>query len=84
LDRATYERLSGHGVGYSSDMSKLGKTLTRLKGKAMRPLADAAGDRRSEAKATLEAQTGEKPNEPQLNEYEYETRLHHGDLNDHN
>jgi hypothetical protein len=53
---------------------------TRLKGKATRPIADAAGDRRSEAKNELEAQTGEKPTPPLLDLEEQVERRKHGDI----
>jgi hypothetical protein len=53
---------------------------TRLKGKATRPIADAAGDRRSEAKNELEAQTGEKPPRPVLDLEEQAERRKHGDI----
>ena len=53
---------------------------TRLKGKATRPIADAAGDRRSEAKNELEAQTGEKPTQPLLDLEEQVERRKHGDI----
>jgi hypothetical protein len=61
-------------------MNNTRKILTRLKGKATRPIADAAGDRRSEAKAEFEARTGEKPPEPELHAVEEETRRRHGDI----
>jgi hypothetical protein len=53
---------------------------TRLKGKATRPIADAAGDRRSEAKNELEAQTGEKPTRPLVDLEEQMERRKHGDI----
>jgi hypothetical protein len=53
---------------------------TRLKGKATRPIADAAGDRRSEAKNELEAQTGEKPTAAVLDVEEQAERRKHGDI----
>jgi hypothetical protein len=53
---------------------------TRFKGKATRPIADAAGDRRSEAKNAVEAQTGEKPSEPVVDVVEQAARRKHGDI----
>jgi hypothetical protein len=61
-------------------MGKLSEIWTRMKGKATRPIADAAGDRRSEAKAELEAHTGRKPEEDELHAVEDETRRRHGDI----
>ncbi|MDQ1457118.1 MAG: hypothetical protein QOH28_2738 [Actinomycetota bacterium] len=51
-----------------------------MKGKATRPIADAAGDRRSEAKAVIETHTGHKPDEPELETVEDEIRRRHGDV----
>ncbi|HEV7523432.1 MAG TPA: hypothetical protein VGP92_00605 [Acidimicrobiia bacterium] len=48
----------------------------------MKPVANAAGDRRSEAKALFEAQTGERPKDPQLDAVEHDIRRLHGDMDD--
>ncbi|MDP9334132.1 MAG: hypothetical protein M3Q30_12610 [Actinomycetota bacterium] len=61
-------------------MGRLSEVWTRMKGKATRPIADAAGDRRSEAKAELEAHTGHKPDQHELDAVEDETRRRHGDI----
>jgi hypothetical protein len=53
---------------------------TRLKGKTTRPIADAAGDRRSEALNQLEAETGEKPTRPDVDLEEQFERRKHGDI----
>jgi hypothetical protein len=53
---------------------------TKLKGKATRPIADAAGDRRSEARNAVEAETGEKPPEPVIDVVEQAARRQHGDV----
>jgi hypothetical protein len=63
-------------------MGSLRERFTRIKGKATQPVANAAGDRRSEAKAEVEAQTGHKPSEPELHAAEHETRREHGDIED--
>jgi hypothetical protein len=63
-------------------MGKLSELWIRAKGKATKPIADLAGDRRSEAKAAFEAETGHKPDEPTLEAIEHETRRKHGDLPD--
>ncbi len=55
---------------------------TRLKGKATRPIAGAAGDRRSEAKNAVEAATGEKPPKPVVDVVEHAARRKHGDVQD--
>jgi hypothetical protein len=61
-------------------LSELWTRMTRVKGRATRPIADAAGDRRSEAKNALEAQTGHRPEPRELHDMEQETRRKHGDL----
>ena len=61
-------------------MGTLSEFWTRLKGRATRPIADAAGDRRSEAKNALEADSGHRPAEYELKATEHETRRKHGDL----
>ena len=63
-------------------MGKLSELWTRAKGKATKPIADAAGDRRAEAKAELEAETGHKPDEATLEAFEHEMRRKHGDIED--
>lgn len=52
----------------------------RLKGKLVRPYAKAAGDRHSEAKAKLEAESGHKPPAPLLDATEHELRRDYHDL----
>ncbi|MDP9335149.1 MAG: hypothetical protein M3Q30_17845 [Actinomycetota bacterium] len=61
-------------------MRKTGKLWIRLKGKLTRPVADAAGDRPSEANAELEAKTGSKPEEDAVEAAEQEVRRRHGDI----
>ena len=56
------------------------EAFTRVKGKVTKPIADAAGDRRSEAKAAVEAKTGHEPTETVLEAAEHETRRQHGDV----
>ena len=63
-------------------MGKFSELWIRTKGKATKPVADAAGDRRSEAKAKLEAETGHKPDESTLEAFEHEIRRKHGDVED--
>ncbi|MDQ1380795.1 MAG: hypothetical protein QOJ71_1514 [Actinomycetota bacterium] len=63
-------------------MSKLTEWLTRTKGKVARPWAEAAGDRRSEANAEIESETGHKPDTEVLSEVEHETRRRHHDIED--
>ncbi|MDQ1434842.1 MAG: hypothetical protein QOF59_1658 [Actinomycetota bacterium] len=63
-------------------MSKLSEMWTRTKGKVARPWAEAAGDRRSEANAAIEAETGHKPDAKSLDEVEHEVRRRHNDIED--
>ena len=63
-------------------MSEASDKIVRLKGKVMKPIADAAGDRRSEAKAKLEAETGAAPEKAEIDVVEHETRKQHGDISD--
>jgi hypothetical protein len=58
----------------------LSKRITKIKGKITRPIANAAGDRRSEAKNAVEAKTGQKPEEPTLDAVEQLAREKHGDV----
>ena len=60
-------------------MRKSESLLVRLKGKLTRPVAHAAGDRRSEAKARLEAATGRKPDEPVVDAVKQHVRREHRD-----
>ena len=53
--------------------------FTRLKGKLVRPVADAAGDRRAEAKAHLEAATGDKPDNAAVDDEKVVVRERHHD-----
>lgn len=64
-------------------MSEVSDKIVKLKGKIMKPIADAAGDRRSEAKAKLEAETGTAPEEADIDVVEHETREQHGDISPH-
>ena len=52
---------------------------TRIKGKIMRPVADAAGDREAEAKAEHEAQTGREPDRQTLHVVKEHIRERHHD-----
>ncbi len=61
-------------------MGKLERALTRLKGRIVEPVSDAAGDRRSEAKTHLEAETGEVPDENAVKGAECNVRRRHGDI----
>jgi len=56
------------------------RKLTRLKGRVVEPLSDAAGDRRSEAKAHLEAESGKVPDEGDVERAEKKVRRRHGDI----
>jgi hypothetical protein len=60
-------------------MSNPGSFWTRLKGRFVRPVADAAGDRRAEAKAWLEAATGHEPEEAAVDEAHDAVREQHHD-----
>jgi hypothetical protein len=61
-------------------MSDLNEKITRIKGKVTKPIANAAGDRRSEAKASVEAKTGQKPEDEKLDDVEQVVREKHGDV----
>ncbi len=61
-------------------MSKLNETITRIKGKVTKPIAQAAGDRKSEAKNAVEAATGHKPEDDTLDAVEHATRAKHHDI----
>jgi hypothetical protein len=61
-------------------MSKLNEKITRIKGKVTRPIAQAAGDRHSEAKNAVEANTGKKPEDATLDAAEHATRAKHNDV----
>jgi len=61
-------------------MREHGGFWARLKGKLMRPVADAAGDRRAEAKAEFEAHTAQKPDDASLDAVEQAVRERHGDI----
>jgi hypothetical protein len=63
-------------------MSKFNEFLTRAKGKVTRPWAEAAGDRRSEANAEVEAETGHKPDEQELEEVEHDVRRRYKDIDE--
>ena len=63
-------------------MSKLSELWTRTKGKVARPWADAAGDRHAEANATIEAETGHRPDPTSLHEVEHDVRRRHHDIDD--
>jgi uncharacterized protein YjbJ (UPF0337 family) len=52
---------------------------TRLKGKFARPVAEATGDRRAEAKAHLEASTGREPAEAAVDDAQDAVRKRHHD-----
>jgi hypothetical protein len=61
-------------------VGNLKRTLTRLKGRVVEPVSDAAGDRRSEAKARLEAKSGDVPDEHDVKRVERKVRRRHGDV----
>jgi hypothetical protein len=61
-------------------MRKAPSWWTRLKGKLERPLADAAGDRRAEAKAEFRAATGHDPDDKTVDVEEQSVRARHGDI----
>lgn len=58
----------------------LSERITKIKGKITKPIANAAGDRRSEAKNALEAKTGQKPEGPTVDAVEHLARKKHGDV----
>ena len=60
-------------------MSKKGNFWIRWKGRMTETMADAAGDRHSEAKARLEAQTGQIPDDDTVDTVERKVRQRHGD-----
>jgi hypothetical protein len=60
-------------------MPQTGNLWIRLKGRLTGPIADAAGDRRSEALAELEAETGHKPAEKAVEARKQKVRRRHGD-----
>ena len=60
-------------------MTKRGGLWTRIKGKFVRPVADASGDREAEAKAVLEALTGREPDETALHDVTEQVRERHHD-----
>jgi hypothetical protein len=61
-------------------MSERGGFWARVKGKVVRPVAEAAGDRRSEAKAEFQAHTAHTPSDSTLDVVEHAVREHHGDV----
>jgi hypothetical protein len=61
-------------------MRNVGTWWTRLKGRLERPLADAAGDRRAEAKAEARMVTGHEPDDITVDVEEQEVRTRHGDI----
>ncbi len=63
-------------------MASSDSLLVRLKGKLVRPYAKAAGDRHSEAKAKLEAESGHKPPERTIDATEHELRRQYHDLDE--
>jgi hypothetical protein len=56
------------------------RKLTRLKGRIVEPVSDAAGDRRSEAKAHIEAASGDVPDDKDVERVERRVRRRHGDI----
>ena len=56
--------------------------LVRLKGKLVRPYTKAAGDRHSEAKAKLEAESGHKPAEGTVDATEHDLRHDYRDIDE--
>lgn len=61
-------------------MGKLKRKLTRLKGRVVEPWSDAAGDRHSEAKAHIEAETGRVPDEREIEQVKHEIKVERGDI----
>ena len=61
-------------------MSNEGNRWIRLKGRLTRSIANAAGDRHSEAKAELEEFTGRKPDEATVDAVEKKVRVRHHDM----
>lgn len=61
-------------------MTKSASMWTRLKGKVIRPVADAAGDRQAEAKADVQAHTGREPDDAAVETTEQKVRERHGDV----
>jgi len=61
-------------------MAKPGSFWSRLKGKVTRPVAEAAGDRHSEAKAEVRARTGHEPTDATTEVVERVARERHGDI----
>jgi hypothetical protein len=60
-------------------MTKPGSFWTRLKGKFVGPVAEAAGDRRAEARAHLEVSTGTEPDEAAVDGAHDAVRKQHHD-----
>ena len=61
-------------------MRKIASRWVRLKGKLTKPIAHAAGDRRSEAKAELEETLGRKPDDTVVDLVQQDVRLQHHDI----
>jgi len=61
-------------------MAKPGSFWSRLKGKVTRPVAEAAGDRHSEAKAEVRARTGHEPADATIEVAELVVGERHGDI----
>jgi hypothetical protein len=64
---------------FMGDVHKEDSIWTRLKGKLTRPLADAAGDRRAQAKAEIEAATGKVPDDDTIDAVQQVVRKRQGD-----
>lgn len=67
-------------AGYPRRVGSLKRLLTRWKGRIVEPWSDAAGDRRSEAKARIEANTGHVPDDRELERVEHKVKVEHGDV----
>jgi hypothetical protein len=60
-------------------MSNQGSLWTRIKGKVIRPVAEAAGDRDAEAKARFEVSRGREPTDAEVAARREEVRARHHD-----
>jgi DNA-directed RNA polymerase specialized sigma subunit len=57
----------------------MGGTLTRLKGKLLRGVHVAAGDREGEAKATVQQETGREPTDREVEQKTKDVKAEHHD-----
>ena len=61
-------------------MTSSRRLWTRIKGTFMRPVSNAAGDRRREAKAALESVTGREPEDGEVDAAQRVVREQHHDI----